>query len=42
MTYWKFNKLYSNFKNHYDFVLTGKSYRELAELADHDGEFLPD
>ncbi len=42
MTYWKFNKLYTCYKNHYDFTLSKTTYKELEDMADHDGEFLPD
>ena len=42
MTLAKLLKLYRHYKNDYDFKLTGKSYRELQEIYDHDGEFLPD
>ena len=42
MTYWKWHKLYKHFKNHYDFTLSGKTYEEIEEISNHDGEFLPD
>lgn len=42
MTYWKFYKLYSQYKKHYDFTLKNITYEELDNLLDHDGEFLPD
>ena len=42
MTLKKLLKLYKHYKNHYDFTLSRKTYRELEEYADHEGEFLPD
>ena len=42
MTYSKFFRLYNQYKKYYDFKLSNKSYRELDEIACHDGEFLPD
>ena len=42
MTFWKFYKLYTRYKNHYDFTLSKKTYSELDYMSDHDGEFLPD
>lgn len=42
MTLSKLLKMYKHYKNNYDFQLTRKSYHELEELANHDGEFLPD
>lgn len=42
MTLKKFTTLYKHYKNNYDFQLSGKTYRELKELINHDGEFLPD
>ena len=42
MTLKKLLKLYKHYKNHYDFTLSGRTYRELEEYADHEGEFLPD
>ena len=42
MTLKKLLKLYRHYKNHYDFTLSEKTYRELEEIADHEGEFLPD
>lgn len=42
MTLKKLLKLYKHYKNHYDFTISGRTYRELEEIADHEGEFLPD
>lgn len=42
MTLKKLLKLYKHYKNNYDFKLSGRTYRELEEIIDHDGEFLPD
>lgn len=42
MTLRKLLKMYKHYKNNYDFKLTGKTYREMEELAEHEGEFLPD
>ena len=42
MTLKKLLKMYRHYKNHYDFTLSGRTYRELEEYADHEGEFLPD
>ena len=42
MTLKKLLTLYKHYKNDYDFKLSGHSYRELQEIIDHDGEFLPD
>ena len=42
MTLKKLLKLYKHYKNNYDFKLSGRSYRELEEMMDHEGEFLPD
>ena len=42
MTLKKLLKLYKHYKNNYDFKLSGMKYRELEEMMDHDGEFLPD
>ena len=42
MTLRKLLKLYKHYKNNYDFKLSQKTYRELEELVDHEGEFLPD
>ena len=42
MTYWKFCKLYQHYKNHYDFTLSGRTYAEIEDISNHDGEFLPD
>ena len=42
MTIKKLLKLYKHYKNNYDFKLSGRTYRELEEMIDHDGEFLPD
>lgn len=33
---------YKHYKNNYDFKLSQKSYRELEEEMDHDGEFIKD
>ena len=42
MTLKKLLKLYKHHKNYYDFTLSKRTYRELEEYADHEGEFLPD
>lgn len=42
MTLRKLLSLYNHYKKNYDFKLSGKTYHELEELANHDGEFLPD
>ena len=42
MTLKKLLKLDKHYKNNYDFILSGRTYRELEEIIDHDGEFLPD
>lgn len=42
MTIKKLLKLYKHYKNNYDFKLSGRTYRELEDIIDHDGEFLPD
>lgn len=34
--------MYRHYKNNYDFKLSGKTYRELDEYSNHEGEFLPD
>jgi len=35
-------KLFDRYKEDYDFRLSKKSYSELEEKTNHDGEFLPD
>lgn len=42
MTLGKLLKLYQHYKNNYDFMLTKRSYRELQEEVNHDGEFIKD
>lgn len=42
MTIKKLLKLYQHYKNNYDFKLSGRSYRELEDMADHEGEFIRD
>ena len=42
MTLKKLLGLYKFHKQYYDFTLTGKSFRELDENADHEGEFIKD
>lgn len=42
MTLSKLLSLYSHYKNNYDFTLSKKTYYELEEEADHDGEFIRD
>lgn len=42
MTLHKFAMLFKHYRNNYDFKLSGRTYRELEELANHEGEFLPD
>ena len=42
MTLKKLLTLYKYYKNDYDFKLSKRSYRELQEIIDHDGELLPE
>jgi uncharacterized protein YjiS (DUF1127 family) len=42
MTLAKLLKLYKHYKNDYDFKMSNRTYRELQEMIDHEGEFLPD
>jgi hypothetical protein len=42
MTLNKLLKLYKHYKNNYDFKLSGKTYRELQDMIDHEGEFIRD
>ena len=42
MTLKKLLTLYKYYKNDYDFKLSKRSYRELQEIIDDDGEFLPE
>jgi hypothetical protein len=42
MTLKKLLKLYKHYKTNYDFKLSGRTYRELEDMADHDGEFIRD
>ena len=42
MTLSKLLKLYKHYKNNYDFRLSGRTYRELEDMADHEGEFIRD
>lgn len=42
MTLRKLLRLYKHFKENYDFKLSGKTYREVEEMINHDGEFIPD
>ena len=42
MTLRKLLKLYKHYKENYDFKLSGKTYHELEEQVNHEGEFLPD
>jgi hypothetical protein len=42
MTLGKLLKLYKHYKNDYDFKMSNRTYRELQEMFDHEGEFLPD
>jgi len=42
MTFKRLMQMYKHYKNNYDFNLSGRSYRELEEYIDHQGEFLPD
>ena len=42
MTFKKLMRLYKHYKNDYDFKLSGRTYHEMQEYIDHDGEFLPD
>ena len=40
MTIGKLLKLFNHYKNDYDFKLSGKSYRELQQEIDFDGELI--
>lgn len=42
MTLKKFYRQFRYYRNNYDFQLSGRTYRELEELANHEGELLPD
>jgi len=42
MTLVKLLRIYEHYKNNYDFQLSKKSYHELEEMINHDGEFIPD
>ena len=42
MTLGKLLKLYKYYKNDYDFRLSKRTYYEMEEKANHEGEFLPD
>lgn len=42
MTLNKLLKLYKHYKNNYDFRLTHRTYRELEDMIDHEGEFIRD
>ncbi len=42
MTLRKLLKLYNQYKDNYDFKLSGKYYSELEEKYNHDGEFIQD
>lgn len=42
MTFRKLIRQYKHFKDNYDFKLSGKTYSELEEQANHDGEFIRD
>lgn len=42
MTLGKLLKLYKHYKNDYDFKMSNRTYKELQEMFDHEGEFLPD
>lgn len=42
MTLSKLMKLYRHYKDDYDFKLSGKTYAEIEEKANHEGEFIPD
>ena len=34
--------MYKHYKNNYDFKLSGRTYSELEDYINHQGEFLPD
>ena len=42
MTLKKFSQQFKHYRNDYDFKLSGRTYREVEEIANHEGEFLPD
>ena len=42
MTIKKLLNLYKHYKNNYDFQKSGRTYRELEDMVDHDGEFIRD
>lgn len=42
MTLKRLLKMYKHYKNNYDFKLSGRTYQELEDYIDHQGEFLPD
>ena len=42
MTLRRLIKLYGHYKNNYDFQLSKRTYHELEEELDHDGEFIRD
>jgi len=42
MTLAQLLKQYKHYKNNYDFQLSKKSYRELEDEINHDGEFIQD
>ena len=42
MTFKQLMQMYRHYKNNYDFKLSGRTYREVEDYIDHQGEFLPD
>jgi len=42
MTLGKLLKLYKHYKSDYDFRLSKKSYKELEDYINHEGEFIRD
>ena len=42
MTLAQLLKQYKHYKNNYDFQLSKKSYRELEDEINHEGEFIRD
>lgn len=42
MTSKRLMQMYKHYKSNYDFKLSGRTYQELEDYIDHQGEFLPD
>ena len=42
MTFKVLMQMYKHYKNNYDFQKSGRTYAELEDYIDHQGEFLPD